>query len=154
MARAKKAVLDFALDDSALLVQALGSIDQGTGWINLTPGVPSELVGDDRSLFSWLVGSRPLIAPLATWMPAVAGSGKPGSLGILHGRGRLHAEEIAKLALPPSWRCRQDHARRGLLFDVGDTTANELATIMMRVVDQLAMVTTTGRYMAEVFTRS
>ena len=154
MPRATKAVLDFPRDDLQSLVDAIRSIDGGLGWVNVTPGIPSESVQDEGSLFSWLVGARPQVAPLATFMPASSHSGKPGRLGILHAGGRLYAEGIDKLAVPKSWRCRQDHARRGLLFDVAETSPEEMARVMTRVVDQLAAVQTTGRYLAEVYYRS
>ena len=154
MSRAEKAVLDFPREDLEALVDAIGAIDNGSGWVNVTPGIPTEAVQDEGSLFSWLVGARPQVAPLATWMPTAPSSTKPGTLGILHAGGRLYREGLAKLAIPEGWRCRQDHARRGLLFDVDETTPEEMAGAMTRVVDQLAAVPTTGRYMAEVYYRS
>ncbi len=154
MAKAEKTVLDFALSEISLLEQAVILISSGTGWINVTPGVPTEVGEEGGSLFSWLSGARPQIAPLATWMPALDGSGKPGSMGVLHGRGRLHRDGIAKLHLPEGWIVKQDHARRGLLINVGLSSPERVARTMIDLVDALAMVETTGRYFAEVFRRS
>jgi hypothetical protein len=151
--RTQKSVLDFARDDLSPLVEALHELETERGWINITPGIPAEAVEDDRSLFSWLTGARPQIAPLATWMPPEPGSTKPGVLGILHAGGRLTREELAMLDLPGSWRSRQNHARRGLLYELGSWSPEEMATMMTRVVDRLAAMETTGRYLAEVFRR-
>ena len=75
-------------------------------------------------------------------------------MGVLHGRGRLHRDGIAKLHLPEGWIVKQDHARRGLLINVGLSSPERVARTMIDLVDALAMVETTGRYFAEVFRRS
>ena len=92
---------------------------------------------------------------MATWMPEAGGPSGTGTLGILHARGRLHREGLAGLAaIPSGWRCTQDHARRGLLFAVRGASDLEIAESMVGVVEELATVTTTGRYLAELFLRS
>jgi len=152
--KAVKEAIEFEEGDLGPLEVALRSLEVVDGWVNVTPGVPTDLLVEDRSLFSFLVGSRAPSAPLATWMPVGQGSPGKGTLGVLHGRGRLHREGLAGLAsIPSSWRCKQDHARRGLLFVVEGASATELAETMVAVVEELATVTTTGRYLAEVFRR-
>jgi hypothetical protein len=152
--RAVKEVLEIDEDHLAPLVEAIASLELVEGWINLTPGVPSNTVIEDRSLVSWFAGAQSVEAPLATWMPSAPGSTASGTLGVLHRRGRLHREGLAGMAsIPSSWRNRQDHARRGLLFEVPETTPAELAEIMVSVVEELTTVTTTGRYLVEVFRR-
>jgi hypothetical protein len=152
--RAVKEVLELEEGDLATLSAAIGSLELVEGWVNITPGVPSNLIVEDRSLVSWLAGSQSLEAPLATWMPSAPGSAASGTLGILHRRGRLHREGLAGLAsIPSGWRCKQDHARRGLLFEVSQTTPEQMAEVMVSVVEELATVPTTGRYLAEVFRR-
>jgi hypothetical protein len=153
MARAEKAVLDFSRDDAGMLRDAIASFEVAKGWINVTPGIPSDAVADDRSLFSWLVGARPQVAPLVTWMPDEKHAGV-GTLGVLHARGQLTSQELAALDVPEGWMLRQNHARRGLLFFVPSIDADQLCTTMLRFSDYLATVATTGRYLAEVFTRS
>ena len=153
--RAIKEVIEVEEDSLSSLVAALASLQQVEGWVNLTPGIPTEAANEDRSLFSWLAGSATPRAPLATWMPPIPGSEGRGQLGILHPRGRLRREGIAGLvSIPSSWRCRQDHARRGLVFDVPVVPSLELAEIMVAAVEELALTPTTGRYLAEVFRRS
>lgn len=143
------------IDGAAELEAQLRRLEEQEGWINLTPGIPAEAeVDPSRSLFSWLVGAPGPAAPMATWMPAKPGSSKPGQLGVLHARGRLHREGIAGLAsIPASWRCTGDHARRGLVFEVDAATSREIAEAMLSVVEELTTVPTTGRYLAEVFLR-
>jgi len=152
--RAVKDVLEFDEGDLAGLIAAIDSLEVVDGWINVTPGVPSNLVVEDRSMVSWLAGAQQVEAPLATWMPTSAIGSVRGTLGVLHRRGRLHREGLAGLAsIPSSWRCKQDHARRGLLFEVPSATSSVLAEAMVSVVEELATVPTTGRYLAEVFRR-
>jgi hypothetical protein len=153
MARAEKAVLDFSHDDAGMLRDAIASLEGAKGWINVTPGIPSDAVADDRSLFSWLVGARPQVAPLVTWMPDEKHAGV-GTLGVLHARGQLTKEELAALGVPEGWTLRQNHTRRGLLFFVPSIDADQLCEAMLRFSDALATVATTGRYLAEVFTRA
>ena len=153
-ARATKEVIEFEEGDLTPLAAAVASVDATGGWVNLTPGVPAELVVEDRSVLSFFVGSSSPTAPVATWMPSDPGSNKPGVLGILHAKGRLHREGVAGLvSIPPSWRNKQDHARRGLLFEVGAVTAGQMAEVLVAAVEELATVPTTGRYLAEVFRR-
>jgi hypothetical protein len=47
-----------------------------------------------------------------------------------------------------------DHARKGLIFEVTSASDAEVADAMLAVVEELTTVPTTGRYLAEVFTRS
>ena len=156
MAKAMKEIIEIDEDASAVLERHLGRAAASGGWVNLTPGVPSDVVSTPpRSLFSWLVGSAGPAAPLATWMPPASSSGRPGQLGILHARGRLTREGIAGLvSIPASWRCLGDNARKGLIFEVASASDAEVADAMLAVVEELTTVPTTGRYLAEVFTRS
>ena len=152
--KARKEVLDFDGTDPEPLLSALGDLSHQEGWMNLTPGVPSDAIVEESSLFSWLSGARPQAAPMATWMPPASGSAKPGVLGVLHARGRLHPDGVAKLkSIPASWFCRQDHARRGLLFEVDQSTPEEMSKAMMGIVEELATLPTTGRFFVEVFRR-
>jgi len=152
--RAEKVALEFEEDDLSTLEGAIRSLEVLEGWINVTPGVPADVVVDDRSMVSWLAGSRQMSAPLATWMPKGPGASTTGTLGVLHARGRLHQDGLAGLAsIPSAWRCLQDHARRGLLFEVVSSTPSEIAETMVAVVEELATVPTTGRYLAEVYRR-
>jgi hypothetical protein len=153
--RVSKEVVEIDEGGATQLAARVGMLRETEGWINLTPGVPSDVaVEPQRSLFTWLVGPPGPSAPLATWMPATPGSTRAGKLGVLHARGRLNREGIAGLvSIPPSWRCLGDHARRGLIFEVTDATDLEVAESMISVVEELTTLPTTGRYLAEVFTR-
>lgn len=156
MARATKEIIEFEEDELTPLLEALSRLHDRDGWINLTPGVPAEVeVDQDGGLLAFFTGARRLEAPLATWMPAAGPDRGTGTLGVLHNRGRLHQDGLAGLAsIPSSWACSQDHARRGLLFEVAGASDLDLAESMVAVVEELATVTTTGRYLAEVFFRS
>ena len=153
--RASKEILEVDEGDLTPLIGAIESLRTREGWINLTPGVPADVVPEQqRTLFTWLVGAAGPAAPLATWMPSPPGSSRPGRFGVLHQRGRLNRQGVAGLAsIPSSWKTAGDHARRGLLFDVPTATSEELAETMTGIVEELATVPTTGRYLAEVFRR-
>ena len=120
MARPTKEIIEIDEDASLTLQRQIARVEDSGGWINLTPGVPADVVAEPpRSLFTWLVGSAGPAAPLATWMPGGPGSQGSGQLGILHAQGRLTREGIAGLvSIPTSWRCLGDNARRGLVFEV------------------------------------
>ena len=154
-ARTTKEILEVDEGDLSPLVAAIDSLTTREGWINLTPGVPADVVPEQqRSVFTWLVGAAGPAAPLATWMPSPPGSTKPGRFGVLHQRGRLNRQGIAGLAsIPSSWKTAGDHARRGLLFDVAQATSVEIAEALTGIVEELATVPTTGRYLAELFRR-
>lgn len=153
--RASKEILEIDEGDLSPLISAIDALRTTEGWINVTPGVPAGVVEEQpRSVVTWLVGAAGPAAPLATWMPSPPGSNKPGRFGILHQRGRLNRQGIAGLAsIPPSWKTAGDHARRGLLFDVPATSPDEIAEALTGVVEELATVPTTGRYLAELFRR-
>lgn len=153
--RAVKEVREVDEGDLRPLIEALAEVDRRGGWINVTPGVPADVVPEEqRSMFSWLLGAVGPAAPLATWMPAAPGSSKAGRFGVLHQRGRLDRQGIAGLAsIPPSWKTLGDHARRGLLFEVASARPDEIAEALTGIVEELATVPTTGRYLAEVFLR-
>ena len=155
MARATKEIIEIDEDASLTLQRQIARVEDSGGWINLTPGVPADVVAEPpRSLFTWLVGSAGPAAPLATWMPGGPGSQGSGQLGILHAQGRLTREGIAGLvSIPTSWRCLGDNARRGLVFEVAQSGVAEIADAMLSVVEELTTVPTTGRYLAEVFIR-
>ena len=83
MKRATKEVIECEEGDLTPLIAILTDVDRRDGWVNLTPGVPADIdLDEDRSLVSFLAGSSRVEAPLATWMPAQRGSGKPGTLGL------------------------------------------------------------------------
>lgn len=153
MSAAKKRIFEVSEDTLEELVDALSLARGHSGWVNATPGVPEDYPQLRGSLFSWLTGPTPPGAPLVTLMPGHGG--QPDTLGILHAKGRLGLLRGGNMvSVPASWRCQQDHNRRGLLFEVPAVTDGELAQVMISTCDELATIPTTGSYLIELFTKS
>jgi hypothetical protein len=153
MSSAKRSTFEIREEDLSEMVTAMEAARATNGWLNCTPGVPDDYPQFRPSLFAWLVGPTPPGAPIVTWMPGH--NGQPDTLGILHAKGKIGLHQGANIAsIPSSWRCRQDHNRRGLLFEVPAVTDAELATVIVSSCDELATVPTTGNYLVELFTRS
>ena len=84
--KARKEVLDFARTDPEPLRSALSDLSHQEGWMNLTPGVPSDAIVEESSLFSWLSGLGPKLLqwqhgclPLVDLRnPAFSASSMPG----------------------------------------------------------------------------
>ncbi len=106
-----------------LLASMAALAARGHGWVNLQPAIPEEAVPPPPRGAALLLASSSDPVPVCSWV--VGGPGrrqpaKPDQLGIQHGAG---APAIGRLAaagvqLPPGWRCRQDHPRRGVVVDV------------------------------------
>jgi len=152
MSTTKRSSFEVREDSVSEFVTALASARSGKGWINCSPGVPEDYPQFRPSLFAWLIGPTPPGAPIVTLMPGHAG--QPDTLGVLHAKGRIGLHRGATLAsVPASWRCSQDHNRRGLLFEVPAVSNEELVGVMVAVSDELATVPTTGSYLVELFVR-
>jgi len=152
MSSTQRSSFEVKEQDLGEFVAALGSARASRGWVNCTPGVPEDYPQFRPSLFAWLTGPTPPGAPIVTLMPGVAG--QPDILGVLHAKGRIGLHQGSTLAsIPSSWKCRQDHNRRGLLFEVPAVANEDLAAVMVAVSDELATVPTTGAYLVELFTR-
>lgn len=131
--------------------------ETGDGWINLLPGVPDEEVeASPRGVFSALFGTAQAPVSMCTWMPTGAGRGaaRGQSVGILHPRGRYAVAQLGELGVPvpPGWRTRQDHARRGLILH--PPSGSDLADVldwMLRAGAALAVVPLTGAWQARVY---
>ncbi|HVX22709.1 MAG TPA: hypothetical protein VHB02_15275 [Acidimicrobiales bacterium] len=135
------------------------------GWINLMPGVvdagadAGAAEGGDPprpSFFSSLFGSAQPPVTMCTWMPPRGGRhpGDEVTVGIMHPRGRYAVRQLAErgVGLPPGWRVRQDHARRGLVVMAPDV-APDAAVLewTLRAGAALAAVDLTGSWKARVY---
>jgi hypothetical protein len=116
-------------DDDAL--EALRSIAAGRGWCNVTPIVLDDDVGEHRvnALGLWITQG----VPVATFLtaPVRKGLDQPSTLGLLHSRGRLGRENIAKLIGDAPFPVKQDHRQRGLLLEVPWDTSVQLVLDVM-----------------------
>ena len=104
--------------------EAITSIEDGRGWCNVVANV-AEDVPDLKVNFFGLWANRG--AAMATYVstPPEKGNVQPGSLGVLHSRGRLGQELITSLLGHERFRVVQDHSQRGLLLEIPYATPAE-----------------------------
>lgn len=127
------------------------------GWINLLPGVPDEEVEErGGGFFSVLFGSAQPPVSMCTWMPGrgQAPAAALETVGIMHpGRGRAGSLlTAAGVAVPSSWRVRQDHVRRGMiLHPLPGAPHGETLAWMLRAGAALAIVPLTGSWQAAIY---
>lgn len=120
-----------------LVLEAARTLAQGArGWITMVPHVPSGSEPAPAGLLSSLVSPPLHEAPLCTWLPGRPGrrGRRPDELGIQHATGTKAAARLADAGfpVPPGWRVRQDHPRRGLVVEppVGTAPEEELAWLL------------------------
>lgn len=94
------------------------------GWVNIGPVLSDEQaaqVPPKSGLAAWFSGRGPTVA-MGTWMPA-GGSGRSSvaQIGVEHGQGpnALKRLSSAGLELGQGWVKRQDHAKHGVVVEVG-----------------------------------
>ncbi len=131
----------------------------GKGWVNLGPQLDE---GDDtppETGMGRMFGGRGPTAPYVTWVAGKVGRRgirKPADLGIEHGTGpkavpRLRA---AGIDVPPSWKVKADHAKRGLVFALPpDTDAAEVVDFLFRAATALSGVVIRDRWLVDVYER-
>jgi hypothetical protein len=121
-------LLEFSDDDLTEVVDALRSMRVGD-WANIEPYVDQAELDDLRArsphpiVRAFQKAGAPI--PLGT----VARTAPGLSIGLEHGHGAralpfLREHDLAK---PDDWKLKQDHPRRGLVFEVPATTDLEAA---------------------------
>ena len=150
---------EFSADDLGPLVERMTWLSASRdGWVNLLPGVPSDLLDEQAarpSVLSALFGSSTLPVSMATWMPPGSrGRREVVTVGLMHDRGRHAVRQLQGFGVevPVGWRVRQDHPRRGLVLLVPPGAAHdEVARWLLRAGERLAAVPLTGRWQARVY---
>lgn len=127
----------------------------GDGWVNLLPGVPSEVLDDQPrpTILSALFGATQPPVTMCTWMPPRPG-GSEVTVGILHPHGRRAAAQLAAegVPVPGGWRVRQDNGRRGLIVAAPAATPHDqVLDWTLAAGAALARVPLTGRWQARVY---
>ena len=128
------------------------------GWINLMPGVDDPDSDDPPrpSVFSSLFGSAQPPVTMCTWMPPRGGRHPSDevTVGVMHPRGRHAIRQLQEqgISLPPGWRVRQDHGRRGLVVMAPAVVADTLVLDWaLRAGAALAAMDLTGSWKARVY---
>jgi hypothetical protein len=127
-------------------------------WFNLVPFVHEEDMRQESSLVKAFSAKGPVI-PRGTWVPPSERRGRtrPGSVGMEHPRGRYAVRQLAELGvtLPAGLKTKQDHARRGLIFEVGaGVSAAEILEFLIVAATELAEVPIGDRWIGQISLQS
>lgn len=131
------------------------AVDRGRGeWVNLEPVVDDESIEQlavRRGVAGWMSG-RGSDLPFATIVaPLRERKVVPASLGIQHGAGPRadQALRAAGIGAPAVWTRRQDHPRRGLVYELDpDTAPGDVLRFVFAAVRHLCPVPLDGRWSA------
>ena len=102
-------------DELAVAFEKILSLN---GWVNVEPVVEDDSRGETPGLFSWFSARGPQV-PVGTLV--FEGEDKLVSLGISHGVGRNARDTLEHEGIhaPVSWQLKQDHPKRGFVWEVG-----------------------------------
>jgi hypothetical protein len=140
--------------DRADAVAAIASIDSGRGWCNVVAVVTDD-VPDLKVNFFGLWANRGAAMASYVSSPPLRGEPQPGSLGVLHSRGRLGLELINSLLGSESFKVLQDHSQRGLLLEIPpDTAPGSILEVMCTFSSALCDYEMTGSWRLDLYTRS
>jgi hypothetical protein len=125
----------------------------GKTWFNLVPLVHEEDLVSENPLVKVFSAKGPPI-PKGTWVPAATRRGglRPGSVGLEHPRGRYAVRQLAEMGITPpdGFETKQDHARRGLIFEVSaDVGAAEILDFLIDAARALAEVPVGERWIGQ-----
>jgi hypothetical protein len=146
-----------AADDSADLVEALLEVARQPGsWLNIEPDVQDSLRADVSGLFSWF-SARGAQVPVGTLV--AASPRNPASIGIDHGSGRGAGDRLAAAGIgsPSGWVLRQDHPKRGLVWEspTGPGNAQDaaaVASLFMEATELFCQLQVPGRWRVGIHT--
>ena len=146
-----------AADDPADLVEALLEVAGRPGsWLNIEPDVQDSLRADVSGLFSWF-SARGSQVPVGTLVAALPRN--PASIGIDHGSGRGAGDRLAAAGLgaPTGWVLRQDHPKRGLVWESPSGPGNSMdaaavASLFMEATELFCQLQVPGRWRVGIHT--
>lgn len=129
-----------------------------SGWVNIGPALSDEQLAGipvKSGLAAWFSGRGPIVA-MATWMPAPGGGRSTvAQVGVEHGQGpnALNRLREAGLELPQGWVKRQDHAKHGVVIEVGaEVDLKDVAEWLVAAVTILTSdVRIDGRFLANLY---
>lgn len=145
------------LDEVLRHMQELADRGDGKCWMNLQPWVDEEDAPPNSPLGRMFSARGPAI-PMATWVPARRGRSArrsvPATVGLSHITGRFAVTRLTErgVDVPEGWTLKQDHNRRGLVFEISEETSPRgLLDFMLASSTALSGVPITDRWIAEVF---
>ena len=142
-------------DDLGDLVEARREVSNSPGsWVNVEPDVDDSMRADVPGLFQWFSARGPQI-PVGTF---VAGSDRDRpSIGLDHGTGRGAGNRLALagIAIAEPWMLRQDHPKRGLVWEFAASAsppAGPVADLLVQGTALFCPLPTDGRFRVAVHT--
>lgn len=147
----------FTGDDTSEVLSCMEDLaarSDGKGWLNLQPWVDQEDQPPPSPLGRMFSARDPEV-PLATWVPRHrrGRSDVAATIGISHPTGRFGVRRLADggVQLPQGWVVRQDHTRRGIVFELPDgARAVDVLTFLMAAIEVLSGVHVDDRWIADV----
>ena len=146
----------FTPDDLGEVLQHMRELDErgdGKGWMNLQPWVDAEDAPPNSPLGRMFSARGPAI-PMCTWVPGRQRTRRavPATLGLSHMTGRFAVKRLAErgVDVPSGWALKQDHNRRGLVFDLPkDALVEDILDFMIAASTALSGVLITDRWIAD-----
>ncbi len=123
-------------------------------WMNVSPWVDENNLPEASLLVKFFSARGPEI-PLATWVPATQRT--PASLGFSHSAGKRAANQLVSVGLdfPENWLLKQDHTKRGLIFEIPeDELFAVVLDFMLHASSVLSGVPTDTRWVADILKQS
>ncbi len=139
--------ISFERDDLSAVVSAMAetaAAPGADGWVNIGPALTDEQAAQvpaRSGLAAWFSGRGPSVA-MGTWMPAqTSGRSRAAQVGVEHGQGPNALKRLreAGLELPDGWVKRQDHAKHGVVVEIGADV--ELAAVVGWMVRAVTILT-------------
>lgn len=135
----------------------LAARGDGSGWMNVQPVVADEDRPPESPVFKLFTAKGPAV-PLGTWVPGHHHRGKwqPASVGVQHAGGRYAARLLEErgVAEPSGWNRRQDHIKRGLVYELPEEQDPRVALeFLVDAMSQLVAFALSDRWLAVVITQ-
>jgi hypothetical protein len=112
--------------EAVAMIDALVGQGDSAGWVNFEPLLDDDELNRVRNeappALIRVFSGRGNKIPFATYVPGRrdATRDRPASVGLQHSSGPRAIAQLHQLGItvPTGWRTRQDHAKRGLVFEV------------------------------------
>lgn len=135
----------------------LAARGDGKGWMNVQPVVADEDRPPESAVFKLFTAKGPAI-PLGTWVPGHHHRDKwqPASVGLQHAGGRDASKLLEERGVtePEGWNRRQDHIKRGLVYELPEGQDPKVAVeFLVDAMAQLVAFPLSGRWLAIVMTQ-
>tara|TARA_B100000686_G_C16476738_1_gene804998 strand:+ start:17 stop:490 length:474 start_codon:yes stop_codon:yes gene_type:complete len=137
-----------SVTDKIQFVEAIETAISKGGWINVEPIVDDTRRSHNSGIFAWFSARGPEV-PIGTFVAPVGRY--PASIGVEHGAGRDAVGYLTKagIAIPESWILRQDHPKRGLVWEISSAeliVATSVAELLLAMTEYFCLLPTEGQW--------